>query len=407
LSEKIPTVGIVTWSVDQGPLTSASIEFGRDGAVEYQAPVDLNEPGYRTLLLGMKPATTYTFRIIAVTANGAYRSEAYTLATGARGTGLPLVSVTDATSGPLAGGFIVTCSFSNGWTYILDKDGDFVWWFKPQGGKDLARARMTYDGRHMVSANGNVPGPNKGTLSKVSMDGSDEQTFDVAQRHHDIEVLPDGSVVYLEYEATGTGTCDRVVQLAPDGTKTQLFLVRDHFAQRATSTEWCHSNAINYVPAEDAFTLSILDLGTIVKFTVAGELVWRFGGADTDFPGASWDKQHQHHWLGESLLLFTNYGDGGGGFVVTSRVLEYSVNELTREAGVIWQYESDGAGTMSLGDAKRLPNGNTLVGFSNDGAIHEVSPSGETLRRITTAQDSQGYLDWRASLYGPPQSYRE
>jgi hypothetical protein len=260
------------------------------------------------------------------------------------------------------------------------------------------------------------------------MDGSDEQTFDVAQRHHDIEVLPDGSVVYLEYETTGTGTCDRVVRLAPDGTKTQLFLVRDHFPQRATSAEWCHSNAINYVPAEDAFTLSILDLNTIVKFTAAGQLVWRIGGQDTDFPGASWNKQHQHHWLGNSLLLFSNDGQGSGAFFrlgkslplfsndgegrsaffsADSRVVEFSVNERTREAGLIWQYTSDGASTMSFGDAKRLPNGNTLVGFSNDGTIHEVSPSGETLRRITTAQDGQGYLDWRASLYGPPQSYRK
>jgi hypothetical protein len=110
--------------------------------------------------------------------------------------------------------------------------------------------------------------------------------------------------------------------------------------------------------------------------------------------------------LGRSLLLFNNTGADGGGFgAVRWRVLEYSVNEAAHEASVIWQYETD-AGTFRFGDAKRLPNGSTLIGYSNDGKIYEVSPFGQTLRVTAVSNDGQGYLDWRASLYGPPQKSR-
>src|SRR5262252_6149931 len=64
-SSKIPTVGIVTWSTTLAGVTSAQIDFGLTRSYGMTAPVDLNEATYRTLLLGMKPAMTYHYRITA------------------------------------------------------------------------------------------------------------------------------------------------------------------------------------------------------------------------------------------------------------------------------------------------------------------------------------------------------
>jgi hypothetical protein len=76
------TVGIVTWSVDADGITEASIEFGLDTDYGMTAPVDLEEPEFRTLLLGMKPEQTYHFRIVAMAGGTTYTSEDQTVDTG-------------------------------------------------------------------------------------------------------------------------------------------------------------------------------------------------------------------------------------------------------------------------------------------------------------------------------------
>jgi hypothetical protein len=66
LSDVISTVGIVEWSTDLSNMTEASIEFGLDTNYGMTAPVDLKEPNYRTLILGMKAGgRTYHFRVVA------------------------------------------------------------------------------------------------------------------------------------------------------------------------------------------------------------------------------------------------------------------------------------------------------------------------------------------------------
>jgi hypothetical protein len=56
-----------------------------------------------------------------------------------------------------------------------------------------------------------------------------------------------------------------------------------------------------------------------------------------------------------------------------------------------------------MGDVQRLPNGNTLVTYSYQGLIHEVSPEGALLQQLSWGiGGAVGYSMKRASLYGPP-----
>ncbi len=404
ISPEISTVGIVEWSVDAS-VESAVIEFGLDTDYRWTAPVDLEQPNFRTLLLGMKPKRQYHFRIRAEGDGDTYVSDDYTIETGEVPTDLPSKTVTVYDADALAGGFVISCNYQGKWVFIMDEDGDYVWWYS-FGTADYVRAMMSEDGRHMIVANGNVPGPNGGFLHKVSMDGLETESYSAPKRHHDATVLPDGTITYFEYETTGEGTCDRVVELAPDGSTREVFMVRDHFEDRATEGEWCHANAINYLPSEDAYTLSILRMDTIIKFDRGGELLWVFGGDDSDFPEVSWNAQHQHQILEDSILLFNNRGEAGGGFNAASRALEYSLDESDFDASLIWEYSSDRLISQSLGDAKRLPNGNTLVVFSTNGLIQEVSPDGDIVQEIGWGIGSAiGYISWRESLYGPPFEY--
>ncbi len=58
---------------------------------------------------------------------------------------------------------------------------------------------------------------------------------------------------------------------------------------------------------------------------------------------------------------------------------------------------------LTLGDAKRLPNGNALVTCSNSEVIHEVNTAEQLVQRITTR--SLGYTSRRQSLHGTPPSW--
>ena len=56
-----------------------------------------------------------------------------------------------------------------------------------------------------------------------------------------------------------------------------------------------------------------------------------------------------------------------------------------------------------MGDVQRLPNGNTIIGYSSKGVLQEVSADGIVLQEWTWPLGASfGYIEKRATLYGPP-----
>ena len=67
-----------------------------------------------------------------------------------------------------------------------------------------------------------------------------------------------------------------------------------------------------------------------------------------------------------------------------------------------WSYDG-GVANQIMGDVERLPNGNTIVAYSTKGVLHEVSSTGTKLQTLMwTSGQTIGYIEKRASLYGPP-----
>src|SRR5262249_42355293 len=143
--------------------------FGRDASnFELHAPVDLTQPSYRTLLLGMKQNTAYQLRITAKGGGNTYVSNLYPVMPGFLPNGLPTFTVTDKNAAALyaGGGFTVNCTGLAGgpgiggttgktWGIIFDKDGDLVWAydFSNTVAKQCTRARMSPDGQFMWAGN--------------------------------------------------------------------------------------------------------------------------------------------------------------------------------------------------------------------------------------------------------------
>lgn len=400
LSPAIATVGIVTWSVAMDAVDEAQIEFGlTTTGFTLEAPVDLAAPQNRTLLLGMKGERDYWFRIVATAGAETCRSETFTLTTGPIANSLPAVQREVLIENEVAPGFIVTTTGLGGRgsggsggpaAFILDAEGDVVWWTPAPSG--AGSARMNWEGTEMwISAVNN--GGIGGEMRRVSMDGMDVEASvaGLEAAHHDFTVLPGGRIVTIMHREGG---CSSIVQRDPDGTITEVIA---NVSTLYEPVRDCHPNAIHYHPEDDSFTLSDRNPNLFVKFSRTGELEWQFGGMNALGPWmpGTWQVNHGHHLLENGNFVFFNNGLGAG----VSPVFEFELDPGAGTATEVWRYESDNS-SATLGDVQRLPNGNTLITYSNRGVMHEVDPDGELVQSIATG--SLGYATHRPTLYGPP-----
>ncbi len=417
ISDGMGTVGIVEWSPGGAAPASAEIVFslvGADGDLLNTggvAPVNLETPNYRTLLLGLKQQRTYSFVVKATLADGALcESEAHEITT----TSLPDVPlITRDAVNPSAQevGFLLTCGGVDSTmpAVIIDADGDIVW--AAPAPTDCSRIRMDWEGDSvwMISTNALNNG---GEMRRVSMDGTDLQNNvdGLSSTHHDFTVLPEGVVAAFSWSDSGWDVESDLLLRAPDGSITTAFHVGSNLYPGGTSvfgmSNSYHANSINYYPSDDSFMIADRNPAVIVKVTTSGQAVWQLGGdcAATSAPACTsgtWDVCHGNHLLENgNVILFSN-----GAFMSSeaSQALEFSLDLAggSLSATQVHSYTSStNAHSDSLGNVQRLPNGNTLVVFSNAGRIEELSPSWEVVQSLTT--DSFGYADWRETLWGPP-----
>ncbi|MBN2526238.1 MAG: hypothetical protein JXR76_07580 [Deltaproteobacteria bacterium] len=398
-SNAIPTVGVVRWILNGVTPDSAKIEFGATPAYGMEVAVDMNEPDYRTLLLGLKKESAYHFRVVAQSAGETFVSDDQVLTTGPTlSVARPIIEVVQPSK--VENGFIVLASYMGGagilqtpQALIYDDDGDLVWFHKSTL-TDSSRARMSYDGKWMALIPVNNTG-DKGRIELVSMDGTKEKKFEISQAAHDLTPTDDNTFAFLAYEPDSligsmmTSTCAKAVEVDLDGNTRLIF---------DSATLWgsdCHGNALRYSADDGLFTLSEYNKNAIVAFDKQGNVKW------VTRNNGDWTTQHGHQLLaGNRLLLFNN----GGHFSMsnlTSSALEFNVDG-DGNVTPVWSYSVEGLGTPTLGDVQRLPNGNTLISYSNSAVIHEVDADGGLVRSWDFGQTAFGYVVWRPTLYGPP-----
>jgi hypothetical protein len=418
LSTKIGTVGIVTWSTTLANPTEANIDFGLTTSYGYTAPVDLKAKDYRTLLLGMKPTKTYNYRIRAKNSSGECTSQNYTLTSGSLPSGLTKITVSNkSTASPLYGGFLITGQYAGGGgssgapAYILDADNEFVWAYAP--GRDVTGARMDYTGTHMWINSANVPNGST-SVHRVTMDGLTDE--DLSSKftglNHQLTVFSaDGTKETVAFYAYGS-SCDDIKEY-DTSSGTVKTIVNSGKAKGESSA--CHCNNIQYSKEDDTLVFSELDSQVLVKVKRSdGSTVWVLNGTSSGaFTGDTWKGgNHGIHILGLDRLLFFNNNSkvnmggmgAGGGDGTGSIAVELKLDLTGKKMTKAWSYKaSPGIDNAVMGDVQRLPNGNTIVAYSTKGVLHEVSSSGTLLQELSWPAGGQfGYIEKRASLYGPP-----
>jgi hypothetical protein len=418
LSPAMPTVGVVTWSTDLAGLTDARIEFTLADPAPDEinrgsgGPIDVAGETHRALLLGLKSERPYTYRIIARAGNTVCTSPDRALTAGKLVTGVPQpevflvdvfqVAVTrnaQAAAAPSPGFILSGNSLRD--AFVFDTDGDIVWWMR--GTANWSRVRMDWEGQNLWMLVTNGAMENTGEVRRISMDGTEILDTTLTDAHHDLAVLPGGIVATLIW-TRDTAQTSTLVERSPDGTvKTVAKIDSSVFPAKPTY----HANSLAYHGVDDTYTVGDLNAVGYVKLTRSGKVLWQFlagcpGGLGTKCASGSLTSNHGHHLLDDGRFLFINSR------MSPAPVYEYRLTESPSalSASQIWSYPS-GPTTEILGDVQRLPNGNTLITYSIDGEMREVSPAGEVVQTITSgtlfgAHPWFGYADFRQTLYGPP-----
>jgi hypothetical protein len=380
------TVGIVTWSTTAGPPSAATIEFGLTTDYGSTAPVDLTHPKLRTVLIGMKPERVYHYRIRASVDGRDWVSQDFTLTTGFA----PAVDVVSIASYEVLSpqdhdaGFIVTSHWNGeyrGMVFILDPDGEIVWWYRSGLNGGVAKAEISADGRDvwMISAANN--GGEK--LARVGLDGLRPQFYSDIGASHDVVAIERDVMALIDYASYNTA-----LEINRSGAQKIIF-ESSAFPERGPAPH--HLNAIDYDDATQSYVVSSHNTDVYL---------FPRGGSTTENTrlltaivgdGDAWGGyQHGVELLPDNhLLLFANKKADERG----SSVIEYDLDD----GAEVWRYQGDES-TANFGDVQRLPGGNTLVTYSNAGVMVEVTPERETVFQLT-ANDYLGYATWRRSLY--------
>ncbi len=428
----IGTMVTVEWVISGSSPQLSWVEVtGFDGS-ERTVDAERDADGtYRARVFQLEPNTPYHYQAAMFRDGYIARSAQKTISTNAVPQVIPELNVEETGSGVGTDGLLLTVLISNiSCPVILDANSDLIWWYI-QDDEDLAatRALLSSDGEHVLFNSFNVDAvfPSEegdtGTevgesyIYKVSLDGSEISVLETPMGHHDFTQLPDGTLAYLtaefqEHEGQLVRG-DGVVELAPDGTVTQIWSAWDDpelYSSWFPSQDFVlpMANALEYVESEDAYYVSlgqIIGIGTFVKIDRGtGEPVWLLGGETSDIEILSQEREfsHQHQFdvLDNGILMF----DNGLEIDMDSRAVEYSLDQHSMQAEQVWSYHAEPAlYTYAGGDASRLPEGGTVISWGTAGQLDELDPDGQLVRRLNTQLGAAtGYLQWLDGLAAEP-----
>ncbi len=433
VGEVVPTVLGVSWQLDQAGLSY--VEYGLDGALDQRTPALADATEVQRTLLGLKAGRTYTWRAVTELEDGT-RLESPVGEVELEPVPAEVVPIAVESIHPerqMPGGYFITnqVQTEDTWAVIIDRDGDYVWWWPGPEDLSMFNVELSRDGRSLVYcyADRNQAEDQAGTARVELATGEEVHTRNL-MGHHDFEQLPDGTVAWLGLEIRDVQIDDKVwtvagdtIMEAPEGTGeegpfTQVFNYFDDYrdpwihngnffveAYNTGAQDWSHTNSLVYEPDQDAYFAMARHLDAMLKIDrSSGELVWELGGDHNQFTPVNdlewWSGGHSSEIWDGGALVFDN-GDFKSPKV--SRVVELAWDEELMTVQEVWSYtDPKNRYTIMGGDARKLANGNILVAWTTQGLITEITPTKDV---VWTAETGLGAALWRVewveSLYPP------
>jgi hypothetical protein len=406
---------VISWTTDES--ASARVEFGEGDEPRWVVDGDAVGTEHRVTVIGMRPGRAYTLWAVSTTAGGEIlRSSPLAFETGPTPFADLVTEVTALDAAAMEPGWTLTNVAVRGVNYpatavIFDAEGFPVWYHQLGGGDALVDVEVSWIEGSRVLIGGSVAAGSEPT--EVDLGGEvrwqgpvqppGDQLLTPGQMHHSFGRLPWGDHLALRYDGKDSEIYDVIEQLTVDGEVVWSWSGIDHLPGDITVYPWGNAALVDeergvaYYNARMADRLFQLDRDD-------GEVLWALGqdgdfapDPDADFPwfaGAHAPELQD----GGGVLLYDN-GGAERGF---TRVVEYALDEDAMTSRIVWEYPGELAADpwycAAMGDADRLPGGNTLITagslFADNSRtrIFEVTPDGERVWEMWLSGADDGEL---------------
>lgn len=393
-------IGIDTTAPAAG---SVYAEFHEEGAAPRRTPTRQVQAGdpVRLDLIANPPETDIGWSVVFTAddaaGGGAWACEGSTR-TGLVPPELPgLVPVTDDPDARSPEGYMIGAFFGrDGGIMAFRRDGTPVWYVQETAGGSLdVHYDVGGDGIfYSVYADNEIGGPD-GYIQQTRMNGEAVAQFPSPYAHHMFTQLPDGTLTFQQVDIrryTPEGgqeedwVGDAIAEIPPGGEAATVFSVWDvltpSFNQHMNGPglypgrDWTHGNMVRYDPDTDQYLLSLAHAADILMIRRTGFSVAEIWGTDGLAAEPAFDHQHDPNWLPDgNLLMFMTSEERSG-------AVEYQRDGDTLSE--VWRHGFDRQ-SVALGQARRLPNGNTFINYGSGQIMQEVGPDGAVYWEVESA----------------------
>jgi len=433
VDDNISLVLGLDWTPDSSGASWA--EFGETedyGQVTPTFPAGADGDPVHVDLVGNAPGTTIYWRGVTETADGPLECHGSTR-TGDLPSRLTTFEVSvdtldvqapgeDAAAGNgqayLVGGFY-QFGGESAQLVAIRRDGTVVWYYEGEAAGTSLDLHYARDGSGLLyNMYPDGFGSADAHIDEVSLTGDVLGSWPTPGAHHMFTELPDGTLTYQaidtrSYTDPESGeselwTGDKLVEVARDGTATDVFSVWDWITPTQNAHtgpndpypgyDWTQGNLVTFDDRDGSpdgrYLLSMANAADVIDIDRADMSVIDIYGLDGVLADPVFDYQHGPNWLDNgNLLMFMTDDDGSG-------AIEYDVSDGTPRE--VWRHGFDDT-ALALGQAERLPNGNTYINYGALLALEEVTPDGEvvwaakpTFHGVTAFP---GQFTWTSNLY--------
>lgn len=318
-----------------------------------------------------------------------------------------LVTVDRSRSEVAAAGVLVTAfePSGDGFAILVDGDGVVRWNRIAPRGQRVARVEAGANDTVWLGVNDPKHEEFDGLVTHETLDGEVLSETVVPSFHHDLVVLDDSRIAVLGHtfedrDIPGRGVLpigSDVIRVGPQGGQLDVVfdLLHDYGIDPYWTcphmevsvhlegvNEWSHTNSLVRAP-DGGWLVMPRYLDAIVALDPSFAVQWQLGGVGGDIATAGPLFRHAHfsHAFDDRILVFDNGWDHvPEEDLPVARVVEIRVDPVAHSAETVWSYvEPHGDRVSYLGDAKRLPGGNTLIAWGNRGTLTEVTPDGDVV----------------------------
>lgn len=397
----IETVIRVVWN--QPAAGTSYVQFRTDPKAAWQSspPKQRERSTASEVILGVPYETDVEYQVVADLGEGEQILGPMTFRTGDWPDTLPvpIVLKNDPGAWEPTAPYMITSMNREGdgrrgrwWVFIMDRAGQIVWAQETPRQWISRHVSVAHDGHSLLVDRDTfwTDAISEGSTSEVvdmTLDGQIHHTYAVPGLHHSFVPLPEGVIAWGAKNETDWESLEKVDL---DGTQTRIWHCRDLHQEVGTLNFGCGSNGLFWDPTTDHFLFSFWSTDTVVEIDHAtgSHLRW-FGDLPGSYvfdpPASQFWWQHGPTYTPQGTFMVSTKDREGG---AETLIREYEVDHEKKVLHQIWSFgEKRGIYGEYMGEAHRLPNGNTLHVYGAGGHLAEAMPDGTVAWEVTWTGD--------------------